>query len=381
VAYNPEWDTNPQQKAPSEPSAFALNITKTIDELLQLANKTAANTAQTSTLKTTSPKSSFNTTYILPPPRLTNATTAILVLSYQKNFEKRQAIRETWGRGHNNIYFVVAHSNCEDDSLEVQDEGGDCKHVHHSFLQHEQARYHDLVEIPIKEHYRILPEKVVQAYQWTLSNLPHIHWLVKVDDDMFVRVQSLEDYLEKYNSHIPMVIGQIVPHSQVAKEGKWAEVEHYNYTYYPYWPQGSAGHIVSRKTAKYIVDESPKLHRYQGEDVSIGIWMYEAVEKHKQLDHVTYIHVPKLFTNEGAHKCRSGSYLMIGHDFTLDDQKSCYDERDEPKRENAWLDNRSNFALSRNLSDSHIHIITRNVPSMAETREARARSLEKAKAK
>ena len=277
-------------------------------------------------------------TRILPPPtRIFNvgvdkrkSNVVVLVLSHQGSFVKRQAIRETWARNHSsNVLFVVAQSDCSEFEHDLMSSsvgnGGDdigklqqapdviyidddiqktnkqqvmdhrrldtihddinlthtnystrsCDDIDHNFLRLEQQRYQDLLEIPMKEHYDRLPEKLLQAYHWVVHNLPHVEWIVKSDDDMYVRYHSLESYLKKYNCNSPMVIGEIIDKSPVSRHGKWAEFD-YPYDYYPMWPKGSAGHVVSKEVAQYLSKMSESLHRYQGEDTSIGIWLDEA---------------------------------------------------------------------------------------------------------
>ena len=226
-------------------------------------------------------------------------------------------------------------------SIPKQDEDSPCLQSDHDFLVQEQIKYQDLIQIPMKENYRLLPEKVVQAYHWAIQTLPNAQWLVKADDDMFVRVQSLNHYLKKYNSQIPMVIGQIVPHSAVNREGKWAEPD-YEPSYYPYWPQGSAGHVISRAAAQYISENSDSLHRFQGEDVSIGIWMDDAIKQFGR--DVTYIQAKRMITNDGTKQCGVHKYLMIGHDLTAEEVYDCHLKFGKQTfQENAWLDDPAEF--------------------------------------
>ena len=293
--------------------------------------------------KTSAKKYKF-ASHILPSPRMTNATTIILVLSAQQQFEKRQAIRETWGMGHDNVYFVVAHSNCGGNITveEPMDKAKKCQRQDHAFLLQEQLQFQDLIEIPFVEFYRGIPEKVVQAYHWTLTHLPQVQWLVKADDDMFVRVNPLQTYLRKYNPHVPMLIGKINPKSQVWRKGKWAETD-YQRAFYPYWAQGSCGHVVSRSVATYIANHSSELIRYQGEDTSIGIWLQEAVAEHK-LPRVEYIHSADMFTNQGVKMCFDKGVFMVGHDFKPEDHEQCMAQGDDDvSLAHAWSDSDANF--------------------------------------
>jgi hypothetical protein len=279
----------------------------------------------------------------LSPPKIDvgNTTIVILVPSHQGSFVKRQAIRETWKSvtKHNTstteVVFVVAQSDCEefDSDLDVNTRASTianssptCDEVDHNFLELEleleQERNQDLLEIPMKEEYNRLPEKMMQAYNWAVKNIPNLKWVAKADDDMFVDVRNLEKYVKKYNFEIPMVIGEIIYHSPVAKSGKWAEYD-YPENYYPYWPKGSAGHVLSRATLEYITENSESLHRYQGEDTSIGIWLHEA-RISGRLNDVTYIYAPRHFISSGIYVCEVGAnVIMIGHELTPGDQMFC----------------------------------------------------------
>jgi Galactosyltransferase len=267
-------------------------------------------------------------TFFLPPPRVQpNVTTAVVVLSSHENFLRREAIRKTWGIRYM-TFFVVGHSRND----ETTDDD-------HRQLIAEQMMYADLIEVPLVESYAKLPEKVVQAYRWTLLHIPKVRWIVKVDDDSFVRPASLNRYLDKYNSDVPILIGKIIPHSRPAQSGKWAEHE-WLPEFYPYWAIGSAGHIVSRRVVQYVVENSASLHRYQGEDVSLGIWLHEWEQS------VTYIQASSMITNDGVAVCGTPRYMMIGHDLTLDEMYHCFLQYRNASlfNENTWVDEAAAYA-------------------------------------
>jgi hypothetical protein len=370
----PSEDNN--NKEPDEatpPSAMELRIQALQQVLTQLAeqhvngNVANHNQAPSSVVAPLNHKpmihsdvpSSSNITFyprILPPPNLTQSTTVILAMSAQYNFAKRQAIRETWAQGHDNVYFIVGHSNCHtnmENPMDVQmrkdrrtQTTHSCQERDHAFLMQEQLRFRDLIEVPILELYRDIPEKVVQSYHFSITHLPQVRWLVKADDDMFVFVGRVETYLQKYNSYLPMLIGRLIMESPVNRDGKWAEQE-YPYIYYPYWPQGSAGHIMSRPTVEYIVENSPKLHRYQGEDVSIGIWLDEAKQQQGgKLRNLQYIHVPHMMQTQGYKEhCQDDTLLIIGHDMKPQALEECmkWNNNEELPKVQAWLDDTADF--------------------------------------
>jgi Galactosyltransferase len=338
-------------------------------------------------------KRTLNHNFILPPPRVSwrssandattttshTSTAIVLVLSAEYQFTKRQAIRETWAKGHDNVYFVIGHSNCQD--LNVNNtttttttltSAGDgivpaCRNIRHAFLHYEQQAFQDLLEVPMQEFYQGLPDKLIYSYQWTLQNVPQtVQWIIKVDDDMFARVSSLEHYLDRFNPHRAILIGKINDQSGVHKTGKWADLD-YPHLRYPYWPQGSSGHVVSRATAAYLASHDTELFRYQGEDVSLGIWLQEAVDFPSPITAttttttttyaagdggkepwespfwVTYIDARAFMTNQGAARCADPHQLIVGHALSVEDLQNCVRYADEGPREKAFTDQSARF--------------------------------------
>lgn len=273
-----------------------------------------------------------------PAPRLTQESTVILVLSARSHIELRQVIRETWGNGHDNVYFVIgqycpvnkAHRKdqltCEDMPL------GDNQQSRHDewyekrmklesqVLREEQEHYRDMLWTPSPESYRGLPHKLKEGYQWVVNSLPNTKWIVKADDDTVVRVTSLGKYLENTVTYTkPTVIGKLEYEGTVWQDGRWKETK-YHHDKYPPFPLGSCGHAVSRPVAEYIAKNKDKLTEYQGEDTSVGIWMNEAPLK------VEWLYSDS-FENDG--RCENPNSFIIGHDLSIDRIRECYGIGDE----------------------------------------------------
>lgn len=53
--------------------------------------------------------------------------------------------------------------------------------------------------------------------------------------------------------------------------GKWAENEYHSVSYPPF--ACGSGYVISRPVAKWIASNAQFLHPFQGEDVSLGIWL------------------------------------------------------------------------------------------------------------
>jgi len=275
-----------------------------------------------------------------PAPRLTNESTVILVLSARSHMELRQVIRETWGNGHDNVYFVIgqycpvnqAHRKneltCEDMPLsthyETQKQHDDWyakrMKLESQVLREEQDHYRDMLWTPSPESYRGLPHKLKEGYDWVITHLPNTKWIVKADDDTVVRVKSLGTYLETTLQYTkPTVIGKLEYEGIVHQEGRWKETL-YPHEKYPPFPLGSCGHAVSRPVADYIAKHKSRLTEYQGEDTSVGIWMDEAPFQVEWL-------FSESFENDG--KCENPNLFVIGHDLSVQKIRDCFAIGDE----------------------------------------------------
>ena len=249
----------------------------------------------------------------------------VFVMSARSNFERRQAIRETWGKDHANLLFVIGGPEPHQPESEKQQMT--------NMLFNEQNDHQDLLDSIHPESYRSLPYKLHYTFQWVRNQTlgdPDImqtkiaqqwDWFLKVDDDVVVRIPMIERLLiRKYNPHQPIVIGDIIKAARPKKEGKWAEDPHYDATYYPPWPRGAVGYIVSRPVAEYL-GTTPDLYYYQGEDAGLGIWLEEA-HKHFGEGDLTWIDSPAFDYRKGC----SGDLLIVGHNLSPDEIRSCYNE-------------------------------------------------------
>ena len=82
-------------------------------------------------------------------------------------------------------------------------------------------------------------------------------------------------------------------------------------------PKGSFGHVVSRPVAEYVATHKDTLFNYQGEDVSVGIWLDESPLK----DQIVWKSTTH-FANHG--NCKDPNLWMIGHDITSPTMKACF---------------------------------------------------------
>jgi len=259
----------------------------------------------------------------------------VSVLSRRSAFETRQTIRETWASGHNNVFFAVGVccpippndrkkwtcKRAKSTSVEEQSKWDmECAKQDLKIAE-EEAKYKDIIRMPDIDVYRHLPQKVKFSYKWGLEHTT-AKWFVKTDDDSVVRIDTLGSYLEKtYKSDEYVVVGRVADGWGVPRSGKWAE-NNYKPSTYPKFPLGSVGHVVSKGVASYIAENSDKLFNYQGEDISIGIWLNESPLKSK-VKWVTSKHM----TNHG--NCKDTGMWVMGHNIKPAKMRECFAHKDE----------------------------------------------------
>ena len=272
-------------------------------------------------------------------PKVPLSKMIVLVLSDRGAFEGRQVIRDTWAKGHNNVYFVVGACcrlplasrktwTCAQNahSTQTHSEDNSCQQIDQQ-LSDEFLVFGDLIYDTEVDVYRNLPYKLRAGYVWAAQH-SFADWVVKVDMDSVVRVDTLEHYLTAtYNSTTPVLIaaginrGLAVP----GPGGKWGEhisiKDHYKT--YPPWPSG-AGHVVSRPIAEYVASNTKQLLIAQGEDVSLGIWI-------KRAPFTTTFYASKHFIGHSG-DCKDKSAWVIGHDITHKKMRECFDHMDENLR-------------------------------------------------
>ncbi|XP_022089819.1 UDP-GalNAc:beta-1,3-N-acetylgalactosaminyltransferase 2-like [Acanthaster planci] len=139
-------------------------------------------------------------------------------------------------------------------------------------LKDEQKEYSDLLFVDEIDVYRNIPQKLVHFFRWVI-NSTEANFIIKTDDDCFMNVEAVIRMLQ--NGHITAKSrtwwGNFRTNWPLDVLGKWAETE-YPAPVYPAFACGS-GNLLTRDLVEWIAQNSQFLHVYQGEDVSMGIWL------------------------------------------------------------------------------------------------------------
>ncbi|KAI4889680.1 hypothetical protein NFI96_017471 [Prochilodus magdalenae] len=138
-------------------------------------------------------------------------------------------------------------------------------------LQEESHKYGDMVFVDVVDTYRTVPSKLLQFYKWAVRNTD-FNLLLKSDDDCYIDIDAVLMKIDRKSlSRSNLWWGNFRQNWAVDRVGKWQELE-YASPVYPAFACGS-GYVVSRDLVVWLASNGETLKAYQGEDVSMGIWM------------------------------------------------------------------------------------------------------------
>ncbi|KAE8801872.1 Beta-1,3-galactosyltransferase 15 [Hordeum vulgare] len=189
------------------------------------------------------------------------------IFSTANNFKRRMAIRRTWMQydavrnGTVAVrFFVGLHTN-----LMVNKE-----------LQNEARAYGDIQVLPFVDYYSLITWKTLAICIYGTSAVS-AKYLMKTDDDAFVRVHEIYSTVKQLNVSNGLLYGRINsdsgPHRN--SESKWyISPEEWPEERYPPWAHGP-GYVVSEDIAKTINIwyKTSRLKMFKLEDVAMGIWV------------------------------------------------------------------------------------------------------------
>lgn len=220
------------------------------------------------------------------------------VFSTGNNFDRRMAVRRSWMQfeavrsGNVTVrFFVGQHPN---------------KQVNKEIWR-EALTYGDIQLMPFVDYYNLITIKTIAICIFGTEVL-RSKYIMKTDDDTFVRVDEVLSLLNKTEKKKGILYGSIEFDSQPHRDpnDKWyISTEEWPHPSYPPWAHGP-GYIISKDIANFIVQGhfNSNLKLFKLEDVSMGIW----IEEYKKQNHTVHYISDDNFNNVG---CSDG--YVIAH--------------------------------------------------------------------
>eukprot|EP00250_Pteridium_aquilinum_P007787 c17438_g1_i1 orf=290-2386(+) len=206
------------------------------------------------------------------------------VLSSSNHFAERMAIRSTWFQDKRiqsaevvARFFVAIHP---DRDINLQ-------------MIKEAEYYDDMVILPFMDDYDLVVLKTLAICEYGVRNVT-TKYIMKCDDDTFIRVDAVLDELKVVSQAESLYMGNLNMFHRPLRTGKWAVTfEEWPDEEYPTYANGP-GYIITRKIASFIVMQNKKkaLELFKMEDVSMGLWVKQYQEARES---VQYVNIWKFF--------------------------------------------------------------------------------------
>jgi len=237
--------------------AAPLETKKPTEQGVVQANLVQASTNQTAVVK---PEAT--------PEPITNKKVLVAVVTAPQHEDARNAIRNTWGklsRDHAarvDVRFFVGKLAADVPNAEAID---------HSLTRPDVVRLDTFTE-----HYFNLTAKAKGIFDWAYRQ--NYASLMKVDDDSFVRIDKLLDYIDAHRSQMDAIYaghinraeyGECEVHKNPAS--KWFMYDQYPHDNFPDFADGP-GFLLGRKALEFLSREKDHLPEYRCDDAAVGIW-------------------------------------------------------------------------------------------------------------
>ncbi|XP_020368096.1 UDP-GlcNAc:betaGal beta-1,3-N-acetylglucosaminyltransferase 7 [Rhincodon typus] len=191
----------------------------------------------------------------------------LVVKSIITQYERREAIRKTWGNKmvmdgkQVKILFLLGTSSNENE-----------RPHHQRLLEYEDIIYGDILQWDFMDTFFNLTLKEVNFLKWFSTYCETVEYIFKGDDDVFVSTENILEFL-----NIPKItdlfVGDVLYKAKPIrkKENKYYIPEAlYNKTYYPPYA-GGGGFLMAGSLARRLYKVSENLELYPIDDVFLGM--------------------------------------------------------------------------------------------------------------
>lgn len=215
----------------------------------------------------------------------------------------------------------------------------------------EQSEHRDVLILPLYDSYSNLTEKVAKSFHWLSDQYDYglnYKYLLKCDDDSFVRLDNLSDEILKMESfyinqplsaihemekkndfqflrintqmnkftsgNLSLYWGYFSGSARIKSSGKWKETDWITCDRYTPYAVGG-GYILSRALVQFIAKNEQTLRYFNSEDVSVGLWL-------ASVNNILRIHDIRFDTEWTSRGCRN--FHLITHSISEKEMRQLY---------------------------------------------------------
>ncbi|KAL4630740.1 UDP-GlcNAc:betaGal beta-1,3-N-acetylglucosaminyltransferase 7-like [Arapaima gigas] len=191
----------------------------------------------------------------------------IVIKSIISQHDRREVIRKTWGKEQEidgkkvkTLFLLGASSN------EAE------KANHQKLLEYEDYIYGDILQWDFMDSFFNLTLKETHFLKWFSTYCANVRYIFKGDDDVFVSVQNIFEFLSSTQAD-SLFVGDVIFKARPIrkKENKYYIPQAlYNKTYYPPYA-GGGGFLMAGPLARKLYGACETLDLYPIDDVFLGM--------------------------------------------------------------------------------------------------------------
>ncbi|XP_066503923.1 UDP-GlcNAc:betaGal beta-1,3-N-acetylglucosaminyltransferase 7 [Hoplias malabaricus] len=192
----------------------------------------------------------------------------MVIKSIISQHDRREVIRQTWGKERVingkriKTLFLLGRSSVETESTN-----------HQKLLEYEDYIYGDILQWDFMDSFFNLTLKETHFLKWFSTYCANVRYIFKGDDDVFVSVQNILEYLESSKRLRNLFAGDVLFKAKPIrrKENKYYIPQAlYNKTYYPPYA-GGGGFLMDGTIARKLYLAAETLELYPIDDVFLGM--------------------------------------------------------------------------------------------------------------
>ncbi|XP_069377970.1 UDP-GlcNAc:betaGal beta-1,3-N-acetylglucosaminyltransferase 7 isoform X2 [Paralichthys olivaceus] len=192
----------------------------------------------------------------------------MVIKSVATQHDRREVIRKTWGKGQ-----VVDGKRIKTLFLLGKTSNEAERANHQKLVEYENHIYGDILQWDFLDSFFNLTLKETHFLKWFHTYCPSVRYVFKGDDDVFVSVENIIEYLESISNDKDLFVGDVIFKAKPIrkKENKYYIPQAlYNKTLYPPYA-GGGGFLMDGTLARKLYSVADTLELYPIDDVFLGM--------------------------------------------------------------------------------------------------------------